>query len=116
MKQLWFYFNTMQLADTYTEFTNVKAPGNVKMISDAYKDIINVQAIPTSVMNKFKAYIGIKTNTTSVSGRKLLAFPSSKTISITRAILGTILVCILATLVVVFICRKRIWLRLSRSI
>jgi hypothetical protein len=42
MKKLWFYFNTMQLADTFTEFKNVKAPANVEMISNAYKDIIDV--------------------------------------------------------------------------
>ena len=35
MKKLWFYFNTMQLVDTFTEFHSVKAPANVQMISDA---------------------------------------------------------------------------------
>lgn len=42
MKSLWPYFNTMQLADTFNEFDNVKPPGNVEMFSGAYRDIINV--------------------------------------------------------------------------
>jgi hypothetical protein len=29
MKKLWFYFNTVQLADSFTEFNNVKPPANV---------------------------------------------------------------------------------------
>ena len=55
MKKLWFYFNTMQLVDTFTEFHSVKSPANVQMISDAYKDIINVQMLPPSVIDKIKA-------------------------------------------------------------
>jgi hypothetical protein len=32
MKRLWFYFNTIQLASTYTEFNLVKVPANVSMV------------------------------------------------------------------------------------
>jgi hypothetical protein len=49
MKKLWFYFNTIQLADTFKEFNNIKAPANVVMISNAYKDIINAQIITPKV-------------------------------------------------------------------
>jgi len=109
MKKLWFYFNTMQLVDTFNEFNNVKAPANVMMISDAYKDIINVQVLPPDVMNKIKSYMGLKTNSTSVQGRMLLAAPTAKSISITRIVLGSIAGCLVVAILVVFICRRRIW-------
>ena len=59
MKKLWFYFNTIQVADTFTEFSNVKPPANVAMLQKAYKDIINVKVVPDPVADEIKANLGM---------------------------------------------------------
>ena len=50
MKKLWFYFNTMQLIDSYLKFVNVKPPANVEIVAKAYNDIIHAKLLPDSVM------------------------------------------------------------------
>lgn len=55
MKKLWFYFNTIQLGSTYTEFAYVKSPANVAMVKKSYDKIINVQPIPDEFKDQLMA-------------------------------------------------------------
>ena len=50
MKQIWYYFNTLQVASTFADEMLINKPANVEMIDGAYHDIINVKIIPDSAM------------------------------------------------------------------
>ncbi len=84
MKKLWFYFNTLQLSSTFTEFNLVKLPANVQMVKKSYDNIIHVKPIPAEMMTKIKAQFGITTPTNSTdqdetsSPRLLEAISKSK--------------------------------------
>jgi hypothetical protein len=59
MKKLWFYFNTVQLGSTFTDFSNNKLPANVEMVKKSYDNMIKVKVIPDELMNNVKAMFGI---------------------------------------------------------
>ena len=65
MKKLWFYFNTVQLANSYTDFNLVQTPANVNMVKSAYDKIINLKIVPEQIMVNIKASLGLATGVES---------------------------------------------------
>ena len=59
MKKLWFFFNTVQLASTFTEFNLVKSPANVTLIKKAYDKIVNLKILPDGFIDQLIANVGI---------------------------------------------------------
>ena len=119
MKKLWFYFNTLQLASTFTEFNLVKTPANVSMVKKSYESIIHVKLIPESLMTKLKACFGIKPTVKQEdqpSERRLLQELTSKQIRTNQIILGAIVLVLVAVCVVVFVLRRKIWAKLPQRI
>jgi hypothetical protein len=42
MEKLWFFYNTMQLSNTFTDFNLVKEPANVSLVQRVYNQLINL--------------------------------------------------------------------------
>jgi energy-converting hydrogenase Eha subunit A len=129
MKKLWFYFNTVQLASTFTEFNLVKTPANVSMVKKSYDSIIHVKLIPDELMTKVKALFGIKTpiknpeetdsepsDSTSEPTHRKLSELSPKQIRNNRIALGVVLLLIIISFAVVIILRRRIWAKLPLTV
>lgn len=125
MKKLWFYFNTLQVTDSLVKFRNVKMPANMELVKKAYNDIIHVKMIPDELMDGLLQQLGISSNETSAEAtnvthtsaghRSLVAEPSKSSIKRNRFIVVGVIGCILITLLLVCLCRKRIWDSLSRK-
>ena len=62
MKQIWYYFNTLQVTSTFADEMLIHKPANVEMINGAYHDIINVKVIPDSMMLQIQQQFGMRLN------------------------------------------------------
>jgi hypothetical protein len=112
MQKLWFYFNSLQLADSFMDFANVKPPANLGMIQKAYKSIIHVKLVPDSVVESMKEQVGLPTNQTDTTTRMLRVEPNK--VLRNRLIVAGALVALVIPILVIFVLRKRIWKSLSQ--
>jgi len=127
MKKLWFYFNTIQLASTFTYFNLVKAPANVTMVKSAYEKIINLKLIPDQTIAQIKASIGLgsqpkitedEVEPESSSSRRQLFIKTytKEEIRKNRTFLGLGIGAIGALIAAITYYRKRLWAKLPKFI
>lgn len=110
MRKLWFYFNALQLADSFTDFANVKSPANLEMVKKAYKDIIHVKMLPDSVIKSMQEQVGISKATHE---RKLAV--EASTVLRNQLVIGGAATGIFLIGLILFVMRKRIWKSLSQK-
>lgn len=122
MKKLWFYFNTIQLASTFTDFHLVKLPANVSMVKKSYENIIHVKPIPDELMVKLKAQFGITSsiNTTEhtegeETHRRLQTISKSRVLK-NQIALGVCALALVGAIIVVIVYRKKVWAKLHGKI
>lgn len=127
MKKLWFYFNTIQLASTFTYFNLVKAPANVTMVKSAYEKIINLKLIPDQTIAQIKASIGLgsqpkitedEVEPESSSSRRQLFIKTytKEEIRKNRTFLGLGIGALGALIAAITYYRKRLWAKLPKFI
>ena len=145
MKQIWYYFNTLQVASTFADEMLINKPANVEMINGAYHDIINVKMIPDNAMLNIQQQFGMRLNGSSspnntVTNSKNITDATSlndtdknaqnskkihrqlfvkeiskKTILRNQVIVGGILIFLVTILILTVVFRQKIWEKLPAT-